>query len=213
MNSRLCIYALSQSVPSKLGRRLKVVALIDPAIDRATAVLQKKCDSFVVSAYQDTRVYKTLDDFVKNMTPKERPRAIIIGSPPMFRGSLQPGRDVEMQILKHFPGVAMFVEKPIATGSYEHAQDGYVIAKMITETKTICSVGYVILLPFFWEKLTQRIRYMLRYLKAVQLMKQVIEENNLTVMSTIARYAAAYEAIAKADWWDKSKRFSFCFWG
>ncbi|EKM82733.1 hypothetical protein AGABI1DRAFT_82474 [Agaricus bisporus var. burnettii JB137-S8] len=172
----------------KLGRRLKVVALIDPAIDRATAVLQKKCDSFVVSAYQDTRVYKTLDDFVKNMTPKERPRAIIIGSPPMFRGSLQPGRDVEMQILKHFPGVAMFVEKPIATGSYEHAQDGYVIAKMITETKTICSVGY-----------------MLRYLKAVQLMKQVIEENNLTVMSTIARYAAAYEAIAKADWWDKSK--------
>lgn len=152
MNSRLCIYALSQSVPSKLGRRLKVVALIDPAIDRATAVLQKKCDSFVVSAYQDTRVYKTLDDFVKNMTPKERPRAIIIGSPPMFRGSLQPGRDVEMQILKHFPGVAMFVEKPIATGSYEHAQDGYVIAKMITETKTICSVGYVILLPFFFGK-------------------------------------------------------------
>jgi hypothetical protein len=48
---------------------------------------------------------------------------------------------------------------------------------------------------------------MLRYLKAVQFMKQVIEENNLTVMSTIARYAAAYEAIAKVDWWDKSKRF------
>jgi Putative oxidoreductase C terminal domain len=47
---------------------------------------------------------------------------------------------------------------------------------------------------------------MLRYLKAVQLMKQIIDENGLTVMSTIARYAAAYEAIAKPDWWDKSKR-------
>lgn len=47
---------------------------------------------------------------------------------------------------------------------------------------------------------------MLRYLKAVQLMKQVIEENDLTVMCTIARYAAAYESIAKPDWWDKSKR-------
>lgn len=49
-------------------------------------------------------------------------------------------------------------------------------------------------------------RYMLRYLKAVQMMKQIIEENNLTVMATIARYATAYEAIAKADWWTKSKR-------
>jgi predicted dehydrogenase len=128
---------------SKLGRRLKVVAVIDPATERATAVLQKKCDSFVVSAYQDTRVYKTLEDFVKNMTPKERPRAIIIGCPPAFRGSLKPGKDLEMQILKHFPGVAMFVEKPIATGPFEDLQDGFKIAKTMVETRTICSIGYV----------------------------------------------------------------------
>lgn len=49
-------------------------------------------------------------------------------------------------------------------------------------------------------------RYMLRYLRAVQMMKQIIEENNLIVMSTIARYACAYEAIAKEDWWDKARR-------
>ncbi|KAH0583945.1 hypothetical protein H2248_009530 [Termitomyces sp. 'cryptogamus'] len=172
----------------KLGRRLKVVALIDPAIERATAVLQKKCDSFVVSAYQDTRVFKTLEDFVKSMSPKDRPRAVIVGSPPMFRGSLQPGRDIEMQILKHFPGVAMFIEKPIATGPLHEIEDAFTVAKAISESKTICSVGY-----------------MLRYLKAVQMMKQIIEENNLTVMATVARYACAYQAIAKPDWWDKSK--------
>ncbi|KAF9457175.1 putative oxidoreductase C terminal-domain-containing protein [Collybia nuda] len=172
----------------KLGRRLKVVALIDPAIERATAVLQKKCDSFVVSAYQDTRVFKTLEDFVKNMSPKDRPRAVIVGSPPMFRGSLQPGRDIEIQILKFFPGVAMFIEKPIATGPAHEIDDGFAIAKMISDSKTVCSVGY-----------------MLRYLKGVQMMKQIIEENNLTVMATIARYACAYPAIAKPDWWDKSK--------
>ena len=51
--------------------------------------------------------------------------------------------------------------------------------------------------------------YMLRYLKAVQMMKKIIEENELTVMATIARYACAYEAIAKPDWWDKSKRYAF----
>ena len=47
---------------------------------------------------------------------------------------------------------------------------------------------------------------MLRYLRAVQMMKQILEENNLTVMATIARYATAYELIAKPEWWDKSKR-------
>lgn len=47
---------------------------------------------------------------------------------------------------------------------------------------------------------------MLRYLKAVQMIKRIIEDNNLSVMSTIARYACAYEAIVKPDWWDKSKR-------
>lgn len=47
---------------------------------------------------------------------------------------------------------------------------------------------------------------MLRYLKAVQMMKQIINDNNLTVMATIARYACAYESILKPDWWTKSKR-------
>ncbi|KAJ6550193.1 putative oxidoreductase C terminal-domain-containing protein [Mycena capillaripes] len=165
----------------KLGRRLKVVALIDPAIDRATAVLQKKCDSFVVSAYQDTRIFKTLEDFVKNMSPKDHPRAVIVGSPPMFRGCFIPGRDIEMQILKHFPGVAMFVEKPIATGPHHEIEDAFTIAKTIQR---------------FQDCLLSR---------AVQMMKQIIDENNLTVMATVARYACAYEAIAKPDWWDKSK--------
>ncbi|KAJ3505557.1 hypothetical protein NLJ89_g7352 [Agrocybe chaxingu] len=172
----------------KLGPRLKVVALIDPAIERATSVLQKKCETFVKSAYQDTRVFKTFEDFVRNMHPRDRPRAIIVGSPPMFRGSTQPGRNIEVQILQHFPGVAMFIEKPIATGPEGEIEEAFRISKMIEDSKTVCSVGY-----------------MLRYLKAVQMMKKIIDENQLTVMSTIARYACAYESIAKPDWWDKSR--------
>jgi len=122
------------------------------------------------------------------MAPQEMPHAIIVGSPPMFRGSLKSGKDIEIKILKNFPGVALFIEKPITTGPFEHIQDGYQIAKMIADAKTICSVGY-----------------MLRYLKAVQMMKKIIKDNNLTVMCTIARYAAAYTSIPKPDWWDKSK--------
>ncbi|TFK29880.1 hypothetical protein FA15DRAFT_184936 [Coprinopsis marcescibilis] len=174
----------------KLGPRLKVVALIDPSTERAKEVLAKKRDSFVVSAYQDTRVCSNLEEFVKTMTPNELPRAVIIGSPPMFRGTLQPNRDIEAQLLKQFPGVALFVEKPIATGSLSEIEQTYKVGKMIDNSKTICSVGY-----------------MLRYLKAVQMMKKIIHDNQLTVMCTIARYACAYEAIAKPDWWDKSKSY------
>ncbi|PPR03522.1 hypothetical protein CVT24_007008 [Panaeolus cyanescens] len=172
----------------KLGPRLKVVALIDPSIERATAVLQKKCESFVVSAYQDTRVFKSFEDFLKNMNPRDKPRAVVIGSPPMFRGTDQPGRDLELQILNALPGVALFVEKPVATGPEDEIPQAFAIAKKIDQSNTICSVGY-----------------MLRYLRAVQMMKRILEENNLTVMSTVARYACAYEAIAKPDWWDKSR--------
>ena len=136
---------------SKLGLRLKVVALIDPATERAATVLQKKCDSFVVSAYRDTRVYKTLDDFVKNVTPKERPRAFVIGSPPMFRGSLQPGRDIEKQIQKHFPGVAMFIEKPIATGDKSEIDESFKVANLISDSGAIVSVGCGNYLLYLWN--------------------------------------------------------------
>ncbi|KAI0316692.1 putative oxidoreductase C terminal-domain-containing protein [Amylostereum chailletii] len=172
----------------KLGPRLKVVALIDPAVERATSVLQKKCETFVRSAYENTRVFKTLDEFIKNMTPRDRPRAVVVGSPPMFRGTTQSGRDIELQILKNFPGVALFIEKPIATGPSAEIQEAFKVAHAIEESGAICSVGY-----------------MLRYLRGVQMIKRIIEDNDLTVMSTIARYACAYEAIAKPDWWDKSK--------
>lgn len=135
-------YLLSNlSLLRKLGLRLKVVALVDPATERALAVLQEKRDSLVASAYADTRVYGSLDDLANGVTPKEKPHAIIIGTPAMFRGSLQSGKDIEIQILKYFPGIPMFIEKPIATGPFEHVQDGYRIAKMIADAKTTCSVG------------------------------------------------------------------------
>jgi hypothetical protein len=49
----------------KLGPRLKVVALIDPSAERANAALAAKRDSFVVSAYKDTMVYKDLAEYAR----------------------------------------------------------------------------------------------------------------------------------------------------
>lgn len=120
---------------------MKVVAIIDPATERAASVAQAKCESFVKSAYEHTRICKDLDEFVSTMTKKEHPRAVIIGSPPMFRGSTLPGRDIETQILKKFPGIALFVEKPIATGPFEELKDSFEVAKTIDNSGSICSVG------------------------------------------------------------------------
>jgi hypothetical protein len=47
----------------KLGPRLKVVALIDPSTARAETVLEGKRASFVESAYRDTKVFKTIEEY------------------------------------------------------------------------------------------------------------------------------------------------------
>lgn len=174
----------SYRLEQKLGPRLKVVALIDPVLERSADVLAKKRASFVKSAYESTQTYKSVAEFAAAaMTPEQKPRMILIGCPPAFRGSDQVGRDIELQLLKLFPGIALFVEKPVAAGEVARA---FTVANAIKQSQVICSVGY-----------------MLRYLKAVQMMKNIIKDNNLTVMCTIARYACAYESIAKSHWWNK----------
>ena len=59
----------------------------------------------------------------------------------MFRGSTLPGRDIETQLLNKFPGIALFVEKPVATGKFEELKDAFKIAKMIEDRDSVCSVG------------------------------------------------------------------------
>ncbi|KAG7528343.1 hypothetical protein FFLO_06220 [Filobasidium floriforme] len=168
----------------KLGPRLKVVALIDPAVARAEAVLAGKRASFVESAYRDTVVYKTVEEFREAMTPEKEPHAIVVGSPPAYRGGVKAPRDLELRLLKLFPNSSYFIEKPVSCGPVPEAME---LTQALVDSGNIISVGY-----------------MLRYLRCVQKMKQIIATNNLTVMGTIARYACAYEAIAKPAWWNKA---------
>lgn len=169
----------------KLGPRLKVVALIDPSAQRADAALTIKRNSFVLSAYKDTIVYPSFEDYVKNRPEGENPHAIWVGSPPAFRGREEAGRDLEKHLVEAFPETAIFIEKPVSTGPVDEA---FAIAKLLDKSNNIVSVGY-----------------MLRYLKVVQKMKSILEEQNLKVMATVARYYMAYEHTAKSDWWDKSR--------
>lgn len=80
-----------------------MVALIDPSHATALDVLTRKRNSFVVSAYADTRICASFEEFFESMEPHERPHAFIIGSPPAFRGSDKKGKDIELKILEAFP--------------------------------------------------------------------------------------------------------------
>ena len=111
--------------------------------------------------------------------------AIWVGSPPAYRGSEQPGRDLERHLVEAFPNVGIFIEKPVSTGPVDQAQK---VAQLLEKSGNMVSVGY-----------------MLRYLKVVQKMKQILEENNLKVMATNARYIMAYEHTAKIEWWNKAE--------
>ncbi|BGP45782.1 hypothetical protein JCM10450v2_001612 [Rhodotorula kratochvilovae] len=172
---------------NRLGPRLKVIAIIDPAEAVAKKRLDVKRSSFVEMAYRDTRICPSLDDFVSTMKDHERPHAFIVGSPAAFRGSTQQGRDFELQVLKHFPEntPAMFIEKPLSADSVDRALE---VAKALVDSKAVVSVGYF-----------------LRYLRVVQKMRQIIEDNELEVMATNARYYCSYANIAKPAWWMKSK--------
>ncbi|GAA5840404.1 hypothetical protein JCM11251_006551 [Rhodosporidiobolus azoricus] len=172
---------------NRLGPRLKVVAILDPNAAAAKARLDVKRASFVEMAYRDTRVCSSLDDFVSTMQEHERPHAFIVGSPAAFRGSTQQGRDFELQVLKHFPQdtPAMFIEKPLSADSVDNALE---VSRQLVDSKTVVSVGYF-----------------LRYLRVVQKMRSIIEDNDLEVMATVARYVCSYKNIAKPAWWMKSK--------
>ncbi|GMK59488.1 hypothetical protein CspeluHIS016_0800940 [Cutaneotrichosporon spelunceum] len=170
----------------KLGPRLKVTALIDPNLDRARQVVEDKCKSFVRSAYENCKFYKTLEDYNTALEADKHPapQAIIVGCPPAYRGGTTKGSDLELTLIKYFPRVPYFIEKPVGTCPVESAKT---VARSLLTNGNIVSVGY-----------------MLRYLRCVQRMKQILHENNLTVMATNARYSCAYEAIAKPAWWTKS---------
>ncbi|TIB75588.1 hypothetical protein E3Q23_02341 [Wallemia mellicola] len=175
----------SKRVEMKFGTRLNVVGIVDPNGAKAELELKKKRESFVATAYAKTKLFNNVEEAKDGLTNDDVPHAIIVGAPPQFRGGLKPPADLELSLLKNFPTSAFFLEKPVTIGPSDQAKE---VGKTIAQAGNVVSVGY-----------------MLRYSRAVQSMVKFIEDNNLTVMCTSARYVMAYEMSAKEDWWDKAR--------
>ncbi|PKI83637.1 hypothetical protein MVES1_002471 [Malassezia vespertilionis] len=176
----------SARLEQKLGPRLRVTALVDPDAKRAQEVLDMKRKSIAAGAYKDTQIYPDLEDYVQSVTKDTYPHALWVGTPPAFRGRLESGRNLEAVVVDKLPHVSMFIEKPVSTASV--AETWQVSQSICKKKDTIVSVGY-----------------MLRYLKVVQKMKQIIQENNLTVTAVNGRYIMAYEYLTKQWWWNKKE--------
>ncbi|KAI0926643.1 hypothetical protein AcV5_007380 [Taiwanofungus camphoratus] len=125
-------------------------------------------------AYAKCHVFLTVNEAATSLSEDEFPQLAIVGAPPFVRGTDLPGQDLELQLARTFPQCALFVEKPVSSGPEDAC---WRVASELQRKAILVGVGY-----------------MLRYSRAVQKMKQIIEDNKLVVMGTNARYS----------WWDKT---------
>ncbi|GMK58659.1 hypothetical protein CspeluHIS016_0601010 [Cutaneotrichosporon spelunceum] len=183
---------MSRRAEVKLGPRLKVHAVIDPNAERAKRALAEKSSTFAAPSYERTVVLPSLQAYADKVRAgtAPSPKAIFVACPPQFRGGVTASNNLELEINKHFPDTNFFVEKPVSTGipwqtSVEGAKEvGRVLA---AKAHGVVGVGYC-----------------LRYLAAVQQMKQILADNNLRIMATSGRYIMTYELATKQEWWRNS---------
>ncbi|KIJ48160.1 hypothetical protein M422DRAFT_162986 [Sphaerobolus stellatus SS14] len=168
----------------KLKDRLQIIVLVDPDVDRAKSALESKSKGDKAASYVNALIASTTSEISNLFRGDKQPNLVILGTPPQFRGSYIPGKDLELQIMEAFPGCAVFVEKPVTASLPEEC---WRVSKQMNQSNVLIGVGYV-----------------LRYFRAVQKMKYIIRENNLVVMGTNARYVMAYEYARKLSWWNKS---------
>ena len=172
-----------------LGRRLRVVGIIDPNRERFDWIMNRKNASLAEDCYTGTQHFTCVQEAAKGLAEaKTGPiQLIMLATPPQFRGSMAPGRDLEAQLLAAFgKEPAIFTEKPVTTASVDEA---YAVARHLSASGNLVGVGY-----------------MLRYLKVVQKAIQIIRDNGLVIMNVQARYVTAYAQMRKAEWWDKKKQ-------
>ena len=70
-------------------------------------------------------------------------RAIGVATPPAVRGGLSSPRDLEIQLISHFPDAHIFLEKPVATGAPWEKSVGEAkeVGRMLRNHRGIVSVG------------------------------------------------------------------------
>lgn len=121
----------------KMGQ-INVLAIVDPDTKVADSILKEKLSSDRTKQfYQDCKLLTHFKDLIAL-----KPDAVFIGIPPVYRGSLDNGHDIELQFIK--AGIHVFVEKPLSVvppEKFDQYKDE--IQRVSSENNVIVSVGYM----------------------------------------------------------------------
>ncbi|PWN34582.1 uncharacterized protein FA14DRAFT_31853 [Meira miltonrushii] len=171
-----------------LGSNLRIVGLIDPDTERAQKAINDKVRQSIEAqtAWKDTLAFKDVRE-AKEQLGSSVIALVVIGCPPHFRGTLEKGKNTDVEVLQFFSHAqAILVEKPVAAVD-PHSHSLALISKEYEKFEGVCSIGY-----------------MLRYLKAVKKIKDTLHAKNLTPTLINGRYFMAYEYARKLSWWNSS---------
>lgn len=176
-----------------LGRRLRVLGIVDPDLSRAQLKLQDKAHNPLISdCWIDAKVYPTIAEAKTALGDHTRLDFICNGCPPQFRGSDSPPRATDLQLMTHFKPRAMLIEKPLSTlDPREHLTS---LLSTDEQLQRLCTT----------KATTIGVGYMLRYLTPIAKIKSIMDEHNLVPMSISARYFMAYELAVNVSWWNKA---------
>lgn len=94
------------------------------------------------NAYRETSIHESFEHFVDSSAAKCKIDCVVIGIPPLFRGTTVEGRDMELRIMKHFPGVPILLEKPLAVvQNKEDMRNVSLVSEKMGQARTVCSVA------------------------------------------------------------------------
>jgi len=159
---------------------IHVVGIADPYETHARKVLEnQRRITTRPEMWKDTQVFASFATMLDTLPKLD---AVFIGVPPGAHGSTQVPNHTEIYCAAK--GVHMCIEKPISCYPIEDVQK---VAEAIKQAEQ--------------QGLVVSVAYMFRYNKAVQKIKEIIEEHG-PVRAFNARYNTAYSMLNKEMWWD-----------
>ncbi|XP_074646542.1 uncharacterized protein LOC141902617 [Tubulanus polymorphus] len=168
----------------KLGG-ISIIGIVDIDIEKAEKVLESRRTSPKFGhIYKDCQVFADFKQLIALS-----PDIAIIGIPSGVRGSLEDGKDVELQFVK--AGIHLLVEKPLSISPREQFERyRETLVSEAEKRHVIISVGF-----------------MFRYHSAVEKMKELIKEHGGKVMAVSVKFYCAYTEMAGRFWFNHNRVF------
>ena len=111
---------------------------MDPLVDKAQSVLTQRKSGSCGQMYSKCDVFSNLDNFLKARSAD----VFLIGIPPLYRGSFERNKDVEIKCIR--AGSHCLIEKPLSVIEPERFDEySKELVKVQAEKNVIVSVGYM----------------------------------------------------------------------